>query len=95
MGDDDEDDVLKDKILNTRKRINEIRAQIESEREQAKIKRKVKRAKEIFRSLESTWEYMTPQEKQGVCKELIDKVKVYNDGRVDVYLKLKSYLINK
>ena len=89
---DEPDDVLTDKILNTRKRINNLKAQIESEREQEKIKRKIKRAEKIFNNLESAWNSMTPKEKQAVCQELIEKVIIYKDSTVDVHLRLRSYL---
>lgn len=92
---DEPDDVLKDKILNTRRRINDLKAQIDSENEQANIKRKVAKAKDILRSLEGTWDHMTPKERQAVCQELIDRIIIYKDGTVDVHLKLRSYLINK
>lgn len=92
---DEFDDILKEKIFKKRKRINELQAQIESEREQTDIKRKVSRAKEIFRTLEGTWEYMSQKEKQAVCQELIDRVVIYKNGTVDVHLKLRSYLTNK
>ena len=89
------DDVLADKILNTRKRINDIKSQIESEREQIKIRRKVGRAIEIFRTLKGGWDHMSQKEKQSVCQELIDRAVIYKNGTVDVHLKLRSYLMNK
>ena len=92
---DEPDDVLLDKIINTRKRINDLKAQIESEKEQEKIRRKIKRAEKIFRNLESSWNSMTQKEKQSVFKELIEKVMVYKDGTVNVYLRLRSYLTGK
>lgn len=91
---DDDDEVLKEKILNSRRRINELKTQIASEEEQKKIKKKVEKAKEIFSTLKGTWKHMTPKEQQSVCRELIDKVVVYKNGTVDVHLKLKSYLVN-
>lgn len=89
-----DDGVLKEKILNCRKKISDLQLQIESEKEQEKIKKKIDKAKNIFRTLKDTWEHMTPKEKQIVCQELIERVVIYKNGVVDVHLKLKSYLIN-
>ena len=77
------------------KRIEDIERQLDSEVEQIEIKRKVVKAKKIFRTLEGTWEYMTQAEKQAVCRELIESVVINKGGVVDVHLKLRSYLVNK
>ena len=93
--DGSEDDVLEEKILNCRKRINDIQAQISSEKRQSEIARKINKAREIFATIEGTWEHMTAKERQSVCRELIDSVIIHKDGVIDVHLKLRSYLINK
>ena len=89
---DETDDVLTEKILNTRKRINELKVQIDSEKEQERIKRKVQRAETIFRTLKSAWEGMSQKERQAICQELIEKILIYKNGTVDVHLSLRSYL---
>lgn len=93
--DDDDDEVLLEKIQALRSRIKQLQHQINSEEEKKKIMRKVEKAKSIFRSLESTWPHMTDKERQSVCQELIDRVVIHKDGVIDVHLKLRSYLVNK
>lgn len=92
---DEDDDVLVDKIYALRERIKQLNYQLTSEEEKKKISRKVEKAKSIFRTLEATWSHMTDKEKQSVCQELIDRVVIHKDGVIDVHLKLRSYLINK
>lgn len=93
--DDEEDEVLLEKIQILRSRIKQLQRQITSEEEKKKILRKVKKAKSIFRTLKSTWAHMTDKEKQSVCQELIDRIVIHKDGVIDVHLKLRSYLVNK
>ena len=93
--DDDDDEVLVEKIQALRTRIKQLQHQLTSEEEKKKISRKVEKAKSLFRSLESTWCHMTDKEKQSVCQELIDRIIIHKDGVIDVHLKLRSYLINK
>ena len=92
--DDDGDEILKEKILNVRKKISDIKTQIESEYEQKKIRKKIENAKDILGTLKDTWPMMSQEQRQIVCKELIDRVIVYKNGTIDVHLKLKRYLIN-
>lgn len=90
-----EDDVLDEKIQNCRRRIREIETQIQAEREQYNIARKVDKARKIFESLSDAWETMTQKERQAVCQELIDEVIIYKNGTADVKLKLKNYIENR
>ena len=90
--DDLEDDVLTEKIQTCRKKIRDLEAQLRSESEQKNIARKVEKAKRILTGLGDTWEYMTPKERQSVCRELIERVVIYKTGEVEVFLKLKDYL---
>ena len=92
---DGEDDVLKDKIADCKRRIAAITDQISEERKKATTSQKIENAKSILRTLEATWPGMTGKERQTVCQELIEKVIIYKDGAIDVHLKLKSYLIGK
>ena len=91
----EDDEILKEKILNCRKKIKDIQNQIEIENEQTKIKRKIDKAEKVLRTLKSSWEYMSQKEKQSVCKELIDKIIVYKNGTIDVFLRLESYVTNQ
>ena len=92
---DDDDEVLLEKIQSLRSRIKNLQHQITSEEEKKRITRKVEKAKTIFRSLESTWPHMTDKERQSVCQELIDRIVIHKDGVIDVHLKLRSYLVNQ
>lgn len=56
------------------------------------IAQQIVAAKNTLRNLQSTWEYMTPEERQTVCRELIEKVVIYKNGNVDLRLHLNSYL---
>ena len=92
---DEDDDVLKEKILDVKKRMAHIEAQIREEEEKSSIDKKIRKARDILRTLKSTWPHMSDLEKQTVCQELIDRVVIYKDGVIDVHLKLKSYLLNE
>lgn len=92
---DEADDVLREKILDVKKRMAHIEAQIREEEEKSSIDKKIRKARGILRTLKSTWPHMTELEKQTVCQELIDRVILYKGGVIDVHLKLKSYLMNQ
>ena len=91
----DDDDVLRGKIQKIKEQIKKLEAELYDEEEKAEINRKVEKAKDIFRTLDSAWEHMTDKEKQSVCQELIDRIEIHKDGVVDVHLKLRSYLVRK
>lgn len=93
--DEEEDEILNEKILACKQKIRELTAQMDDEEQRAEIIRKVEKAKNIFRTLQSAWEHMTAKEKQSVCQELIDRVVINKNGVVDVHLKLRSYLSSK
>jgi len=90
--DDFEDDVLSEKIHICRKKIRELEAQLKSENEQKNIRRKVERAKLILTGLKDSWQYMSQKERQSVCRELIEKVVIYENGQTEVFLRLRDYL---
>jgi F-type H+-transporting ATPase subunit b len=54
----------------------------------------IKKAEEILNNLESAWEKMSQEQRQAICRELIDKVEVNKDGDVKLVLKIQSYLAN-
>ena len=89
------DDVLREKILNVKRRIAHIEAQMRQEREKQSLDRKAKKISEILRTLRSTWPHMSAAEKQTVCQEMFDRVVLYKDGRVDIHLKLRSYYVEE
>ena len=67
---------------------------IENEKQRSTVKGRVLRTKEVLRTLKDTWGEMTAEDKQKVCRQLIDRVEIHKDGVVDVHLHLASYLRN-
>ena len=90
--DDDDDDVLREKIAECKKRILHIESQIYDEQTRATIDKKIRKARTLLRTLQSTWPHMSDVERQDICQELIDRIVIYKDGTIDVHLKLKNYL---
>ena len=72
-----------------------IEAQIREEQDRATIEKKLHKARDILRTLQSAWPQMSEQERQTVCQELIDRVVLHRDGVIDVHLKLRSYLLQQ
>ena len=68
--DDDDDEVLDEKIFALKSRIKQLNGLLANEEEKKRITRKIERAKSIFRSLEATWPHMTDKEKQSVFNAL-------------------------
>ncbi len=92
---EEDDDVLQERITTLRKLKKQLTEQINSENEKEKIIKKVGKARDILKNLESTFAKMTDKEKQSVCRELIDRVVVNKAASLEVHLKLKSFLIKK
>ena len=90
--DDGDDDVLKDKIIESRRRIMSLTEQMEIEDAQKNITRRFNRTKNIFNNLEEGWDALSPKKKKDICRELIDRVVVYKNGTLDVHLRLESYM---
>lgn len=89
---DEPDDVLREKIAATKRDMENLQKQIHDEDTRAALEKKISRAKEILRNLQSSWPHMDDKERQTILQELIDRVVIYKDGRIDVQLKLKYYL---
>jgi len=87
------DEILKDKITKARLKINELNALLQDAEKQAEIERKVEKAQQIFKNLEAAWEFMSQEEKQAVCRELIKSVIIHKDGTVHLDLKIQSYIV--
>lgn len=92
---EEEDAVLEEKIQTLRRQIRELESQLENEEEKSKISRRLGKAASILKNLESSWPSMSEKERQAVCRELIDRVEVYKDGRLSVHLKLRNYIVKK
>lgn len=90
---DEPDEILKDKISKARLKINELTALLMDTEKQAEIERKVEKAQQIFKNLEAAWEFMSQEEKQAVCRELIKSVIIHKNGTVHLDLKIQSYIV--
>lgn len=91
---EDEDDVLRDKIRATKVRIKELEQQLSDEQKKSSISKKIARSKKLIRNLKEQWPNLTPQERQNVCQELIERIVIHKDCTIDIQLKLRSYLVN-
>ena len=90
--DSDDDEILKEKIIETRRKITSLTEQIELEQEQKNIARRLNRAQSIVCNLEDGWDSLSSKKKKDICRELIDRVVVNKNGTLDVHLKLESYI---
>ncbi len=86
------DDILDEKLANLKMKRKSIEDQLQNNERQLSINKKIAKAQELFRTLKSTWPCMSDEEKQRTCRELIDRVVIYNDASIVVNLKLKTYL---
>lgn len=92
---DIEDDVLKEKIADARLRIMDIQDMLRDAEKKAEEERKIQKTKTILKNLETTWPAMLQEEKQAVCRELIERIDIYKNGVVDVTLRLNKYIVNQ
>ena len=90
--DSDEEEVLLEKISTLVERKKNIQKALSDCEEKKKIERKLEKAKKMLREVKTSWVEMTPEAKQDVMQELIERIVVYKDGTINVYLKLRSYL---
>ncbi|MGN1418049.1 MAG: recombinase family protein [Acutalibacteraceae bacterium] len=86
------DDVLLNTIDETKARIENYQTALHEEEEKELYSKKVMQVKDKLRSLAGSWDYMSQQERQTVCRELIEKVVIHKGGTVDVHLRLEKYL---
>ncbi len=84
---EDEDEILLEKIRKQKEKITDIENRIIEENSNNEIKRKIEKANKIIASIKDTWSDMTAEEKQSVCRDLIDKVVVKQDGSLGLFLK--------
>lgn len=91
---DEDDEVLRERILDSKAKIKELQRQLAEEQKNASISKKVAKAKNLIRNLKEQWPTLTPQERQNICQELIEKIVIYKDCSIDIQLKLRSYLVN-
>ena len=90
---DEDDDELKTQIKETRLKIREIKRMMRDAEHQAEINRKIQKAEQIFKNLESVWKDMSQEERQAVCRELIEKIVIPKTGKAQLHLKVKSYIM--
>lgn len=89
---DDDDDILVQKIAELRSQKKELERQINEEISRASVSKKVTRAKTIIKNLETQWPKMNTMERQSVIRELVEKVVIHKDRRIEVKVKLREYL---
>ncbi len=89
------DDVLREKVLDVKKKISYIEAQIRQEQERSTLEKRTQKMSNILRTLQSTWPHMSDVEKQTICQELLDRVVLFKDGTVDIHLKTPSYFVQE
>ena len=77
----------------TNREMVEIESQIKEEESKQLISKQVKQAEDILANLESTWEYMSQKQKREVCRELIDRVTIYKNNRIELKLRLAQFII--
>ena len=91
---DEADEVLSEKVFETKQRIRHIEVQIREEERYSTIEKRKLKAEGILRSLQSTWPEMNDVQRQSVCQQLIDRIVIFKDGSIDVKLQLRKYLNN-
>ena len=91
---DEDDEVLRDKIRTTKAKIKELERQLSDEQQKASISKRVGKAKKLILNLQDQWPTMTQQERQNACQDLIEKIVIYKDCSLDIQLKLRKYLVN-
>ena len=89
--DGEEDEVLKEKITSLRVRIKNIKSLIENEEKKKAIVNKVNTIKTAFKTLQVSWNELSPKDRQIICRTLIEKVIIHNTGKIDVCLKLNEF----
>ncbi|MGN1047334.1 MAG: recombinase family protein [Eubacteriales bacterium] len=89
---DSPETTLKNKIDAKVSRIKELEKILEDEKKRQTTEAKISRAINILRDLKSAWGHMSDSEKQAVCRELINKVVIYKDAKIEVFFKLGKYL---
>lgn len=92
--DGEDDDVLTEKILECKRKIRELESQLRNEEEQKELVKKIDKARQMLNTIQSSWDDLSQSERQTILQDLIDKIVVYKDGTINVYLKLQTYLIN-
>ena len=88
----EDDDILRDKINARKKHKERLEATLIDASKKASIVKRINNSKEALRTIKNTWGNMSRQEKQNICRSLIDRVVLYKNGTVNIRLKLEEYL---
>lgn len=88
---DEEDEILKEKISTLRAKIKKLKMLIESEDKKKAIVNKVNTIQNAFKTLQVSWNELSKKDKQIICQTLIEKVIIHNTGKIDVCLKLSEF----
>ena len=93
-GEDYENVVIREEIDKCVLREQQILKQLETAECQIQIERQIQKAKNAFKKLSSSWEFISQEERQAICRELIERVTIHKNGTVDLNLKIQSYIVN-
>ena len=86
----DDDKSLLEQIKLSRQNIKRLMSKIEEAKKQKLNTQKLDKTKELIKSVESTWEYMTISDKRQILRELLDKI-VLKNGEVQIFLMIDKY----
>ena len=81
-------------ISDREKEISDLKESIKNETEIKKKKTQAARNNSILKTIRSAWGNMLPEEKKGVCNELIDRVVITGTDagpKLDIYFKIQQY----
>ena len=92
--DGEDDDVLTEKILECKRKIRELESQLRNDSEQKELVKKIDKTRQLLATIQDSWDEISQNEKQNILQDLVDKIVVYKDGRINVHLKLQTYLVN-
>ncbi len=82
-------------IAEREKEIADLRNNIKNETEIKKKQTRAVKNDNILKTIRAAWKDMTPEEKKGVCNELIDRVVITGTDagpKLDIYFKIQQYI---
>lgn len=85
-------DELRERIKKAKKEIDYLKEQIFLEEKEKRMETQRENMLGKIRSIKYTWDDMTPKERQTACRELIESITIYKEGRIDIKLKMEHLL---
>lgn len=92
LDEQDIDDILMEKIAQTRQRQKTLEAMLEDENSKAELQAKVNKVRLKLKEIKTSWDIMTPEERQIVCRSIIEKIIIHTNGTIDVSVRFAQYL---